>query len=184
MAVRQTVVAAESASVEALATRKKRPTMNRMLIAERAAAVVCLLVALYVGVFAGDLVSTSNFSRPGAFPAWGALVMAAIVLGSASAAWVYQAFRRREAVEVPDLGRFREALVSFAILMVGAYTIQWLGLLAASGLTYLALLVYFRDRNWIFMAVSTIGYLLVIYYGLGQALRVPLPTSTFLPGPW
>lgn len=161
-----------------------QPTMHRMLIAERVAAVACLLVALYVGFFARDLVSTSNFSRPGAFPASGALVMAATVLGLASAGWVYQAFARREPVAAPDLGRFREALVSFAILMIGAYAARWLGLLGAAGLTYVALLAYFRDRNWIFVVVSTVAYLLVIYYGLGQALRVPLPGSTFLPGPW
>lgn len=158
--------------------------MSRMLIAERAAALVCLLVAVFVGLFAGDLVSSSHLSRPGAFPASGALVIAAVVLGLSSAAWVVQAFRREEPVVIPDLGNFAEALVSFAILMIGAYVVQWLGLLLAAGVTYVALLLYFRDRNWLFMLISTVGYLLVIYYGLGEALRVPLPSSTFLPEPW
>ena len=160
---------------------RKRARAERGLAAERACAVLCLVTAAYIGVRAESLVSQSSIARPGAFPAHGALWLGAGVLGLASLAWTVQAFRRQEAVHVPDLGRASDVLAVFAVLMVGAWSAAWLGLLLAAGLTYVALLLYYRDKNWVFVLGSAVGYLVFLHYGLEVLLGVPLARSPILP---
>lgn len=163
------------------ASPTRRTRAERGLFAERACAVLCLVAAAFIGVRAESLVSQSSIARPGAFPAHGALWLGAGVLGLASLAWTVQAFRRKEAVHVPDLGRSYDVLAVFAVLMVGAWSATWLGLLLAAGLTYVALLFYYRDKNWVFVLGSVIGYLLFLHYGLEVLLGVPLARSPILP---
>jgi len=154
------------------------------LLLERACALACLSLAGFILLRAESLVSQSSIARPGAFPAHGALWMGAGVLGLASLAWVFQAFRRHEALHVPDLGRGRDVLVVFAFLLFGAWSARWLGLLLASGMTYVALMLYYRERNWVFLLASVVGYLLVLHYGLEVLLDVPLARSPLLPLPF
>ena len=161
--------------------RRTPSRTERGLLAERACAVLCLVVAAVVGVRAESLVSQSTIARPGAFPAHGVLWLGAGVLGLASLAWTVQSFRRTESLHVPDLGRVKDVLAVFAVLMVGAWSARWLGLLLAAGLTYVALMLYYRDRNWAFVLGSAVGYLLLLHYGLEVLLDVPLARSPILP---
>lgn len=154
------------------------------LKAERITAVIFLLVSCWVGLRAESLVTVSSMHRSGTLPAHGALWLAAAVMGISSLCWCIQSFRKTSAPDVGDVGPASEALIAFAIMMLGAWLITWLGLLLAAGVTYLVLMLFYRDRGWLLMAVSSVGYLALIYYGLGVALRVPLPTSTIFPIPF
>ena len=154
------------------------------LVFERLCAVLCLVTAVVIGLRAESFVSKSDIARPGAFPPHGALWLAALVLGLASLGWVIQAFRRQEAIFVPDLGRTSEVIVASVILVIGAISARWLGLLPAAGLTYAALLLYYRDKGKIFIAVSTVGYLVFLHYGLEVLLGVPLARSPFFSLPF
>ena len=157
---------------------------SRGLVFERVFAVLCLTLAAFIGFRAESLVSQSAIARPGAFPAHGALWMGAGVLGLASLAWTVQAFRRREAVQVPDLGRAGDVLAVFALLVIGAWSARWLGLLLASGVTYVALLQFYRDKNWIFVLGSAVAYLVFLHFGLEVLLGVPLARSPIFPLPF
>lgn len=157
---------------------------ERGLRFERGCAVACLVGSAFVGVRAESLVSQSSIARPGAFPAHGALWIGAGVLGLASLAWTVQAFRRRQPVQVPDLGRTADVLAVFAVLLVGAWSARWLGLLLASGLTYVALMLYYRDQNRIFVLASAISYVVLLHFGLEVLLGVPLARSPVLPLPF
>ena len=156
----------------------------RALVAERCAAVVSLLVAAGIGLRAESFVTQSSFARPGTMPPHALIWVGAAVLGVASAFWVVQAFRRTEPLEVPDVGPAKDAALAFVVLAVGAWSATWLGLLIASALTYVALLVFYRDRGWLFISISTISYLLVLHYGLEVLLAVPLPRSPLIPLPF
>lgn len=156
----------------------------RTLLAERGAAVLCVLVATWLGVRAESFVTQSSIARPGALPPHAVIWLGAAVLGLSSLLWAVQAFRRTEAVDVPDLGRVRDALAVFALLAVGAWAAQWLGLLMAAATTYVALLVFYRDRGKLFILTSTVAYVLVLHYGLEVLLAVPLPRSPLLPLPF
>lgn len=151
---------------------------------ERACAVLCLALSAYVGLGAESLVSESSMERPGVFPPHGALWVAAGVLGISSAVWVVQAFRRRAATYVADLGRPRDVMIVLAVLVVGAWSVRWLGLLPAAAATYLVLMVFYRDRGLIFVVGSLVAYVLVLHYGLEVLLGVPLPRSPILPLPF
>lgn len=151
---------------------------------ERVCAVLCLAISAYVGVGAESLVSDSSMERPGVFPAHGALWVAAGVLGTSSAVWVVHAFRRPVAVRVPDLGRPRDVMIVLAVLVVGAWSVRWLGLLPAAASTYLVLMVFYRDRGRLFVIGSVVAYVLTLHYGLEFLLGVPLPRSPILPIPF
>ncbi len=162
-----------------------KPSSNRgRLLAERCMAVTCLVIACWVGLRAESLVTTSSVSRPGAFPAHGALWIAALVLGLASLAWTVQSFRRGRPAPAEQTGPLRDALGAFVIMLIGAWLVTWLGLLLACGIAYIGLMVFYRDRNWLLIGVTTVAYLCAVYYGLGVALRVPLPTSPILDLPF
>lgn len=165
-------------------SRGCRGRADRALLAERCCAILCFLAAAWLGLRAESFVSQSNYARAGALPAHGIIWIGAAVLGLASLGWAIQAFRRKEAVPVPDIGPLRDALALFVVLLVGAWATQWLGLLLAAGLTYLVLLLFYRDRGWLFLAVSAVAYLLVLHYGLEVLLAVPLPRSPILPLPF
>ncbi|MGH3358703.1 MAG: tripartite tricarboxylate transporter TctB family protein [Nocardioidaceae bacterium] len=156
----------------------------RAVAFERGFALLCLAVAAFVGLRAESLVSQSSIARTGAFPAHGALWIAAGVLGISSAVWTVQAFRRNESAHVPDLGRVPDVLVVLVLLLVGAWSTRWLGLLPAAGLTYIALMLFYRDRGWLFVVSSLVGYLVLIHYGLEVLLGVALPRSSILPLPF
>lgn len=158
--------------------------MSPSLAVERACAVTCLVAASLIGIFAEALVSDSSVSRPGAFPAHGALWLGSFVLGAGSVGWLLQSLRRREPVVVSELAPVAQVLKVLGILIVGAWAAQWLGLLAASAATYVALLVYYRDRNWIFVLGSTVAYVLLLHYGLEVLLDVRLARSPILPLPF
>lgn len=171
-------------SPEKASPTPRRGRAERGLLVERSFALLCLTVSAFIGVRAESLVSQSSIARPGAFPAHGALWLGAGVLGLASLAWAVQAFRRQEAVHVPDLGRAGDVMAVFSLLMVGAWSSRWLGLLLASGLTYVALLLYYRDKNRIFILVSAVAYVVLLHYGLEVLLGVPLARSPILPLPF
>ncbi len=158
--------------------------VDSTLLAERLIALLCLAVAVVIGLRAESLVTQSSIARPGVLPAHGLLWLGAGVLGVASLVWVVQAFRRGTGVEVPDVGRFRDVLAVLAVLVVGAWSAQWLGLLLAAGATYIALLLYYRDQGRIFILLSAVGYLVFLHYGLEVLLTVPLPRSPILPLPF
>lgn len=151
---------------------------------ERVCAILCLAVSAYVGLGAESLVSDSSMERPGVFPPHGALWVGSAVLGIASAVWVVQTFRRSTATYVPDVGRPRDVLIVLAVLVVGAWSVRWLGLLPAAASTYLVLMVYYRDRGRVFVLASVVAYVLVLHYGLEFLLGVPLPRSPILPLPF
>lgn len=154
------------------------------LVLERVCAVLCLAISAYVGIGAESLVSESSIERPGVFPAHGALWVAAGVLGISSAVWVVHAFRRPAATHVPDLGRPRDVLIVLAVLIAGAWSVRWLGLLPAAASTYLVLMVFYRDRGRLFVIGSVVAYVLTLHYGLEFLLGVPLPRSSILPIPF
>ena len=54
------------------------------------------------------------------FRSHGIIWIGAAVLGLASLGWVVQAFRRKEAVRIPDIGPLRDALALFVVLLVWA----------------------------------------------------------------
>lgn len=172
-------VASEADSPGAPTPERSTIRADRALLSERICAVLCLILSAFIGLRAETLVSQSSIARPGAFPAHGALWIGAGVLGVASLAWTVQAFRRRTAPHVVGLGRASESMVVFAVLMVGAWSARWLGLLPASGLTYLVLMYYYRDKNWLFVLGSLAGYMALLYYGLEVLLGVPMPKSPF-----
>lgn len=155
-----------------------------VLLSERVAAVALCLAGVLIVLRAESLTSTSAFARPGAFPAHGALIIGGGVLALSAAAWAVQAFRRTEAIMVPDAGRLKHVLFVFAMLMVAAWSAAYLGLLLAAGLAYIGLLLFYRDRNWIFIGVSVVAYTALIHYGLEVGLRVPLFKSPYLPLPF
>lgn len=157
---------------------------RRVLACERAAAVALVAIGLAVVVRAESLTSVSAFARPGALPAHGALIIGGGVLALASAAWALQAFRRDDVVLSDDAGRLRHVLFVFALLVAAAWSAHYLGLLAAAALAYIGLLLFYRDRNWIFIGVSVVAYVLILHYGLEVGLRVPLPRSPYLPLPF
>ena len=171
-------------SASAHGAGRPAPTGRRALQAERCAAVACLLAAAWLGLRAESLVTQSSIARPGTLPPHAIIWLGAGVLGFAALGWTVQTFRRSEPVAVPEIGRLRDGLVVFVILAVGAWSTQWLGLLAAAGLTYIALLLFYRDRGKAFMLASTVAYLLVLHYGLEVLLAVPLPRSPLLPLPF
>lgn len=154
------------------------------LVLERVVAVGCLAISAYVGLAAESLVSASTMERPGAFPPHGVLWVASAVLGVASAVWVVQAFRGSTATHVPGLGRPRDVLIVLALLLVGAWSIRWLGLLPAAAATYLLLMLFYRDRGRVFVVGSVVAYVLVLHYGLEALLGVLLPRSPILPLPF
>jgi hypothetical protein len=154
------------------------------LVAERCAAVVSLLVAAWLGWRAESFVTQSSIARPGTLPPHALIWVGAAVLGVASAVWAVQAFRRSEPLEVPDVGPAKDAALAFVVLAVGAWSATWLGLLVAGAITYVALLMFYRDKGWLFISVSTVAYLLVLHYGLEVLLAVPLPRSPLIPLPF
>ena len=123
-------------------------------------------------------------SLPRTLPPHALIWVGAAVLGVASAFWVGQAFRRSEPLDVPDVGPAKDAALAFVVLAVGAWSATWLGLLVASALTSIALHVFYRDRGWLFISVSTVAYVLVLHYGLEVLLAVPLPRSPLIPLPF
>lgn len=156
----------------------------RALVAERCAAVLCVLVAAWLGFRSESLVTQSSIARPGTLPPHALIWVGAGVLGLASLLWTVQAFRRSEPVVVPDIGPLPDTAIAFVVLAVGAWSAPWLGLLAAAALTYVALLLFYRDKGWLFISVSTVVYVLVLHYGLEVLLAVPLPKSPLIPLPF
>lgn len=152
--------------------------------AERLAATTCLVLALAVGINAELLVSESTFARAGVFPAHGALWIGAGVLGVASAAWLGQTFRRNRPERAEHTAALPEVVVVFAILLAGAVSARWLGLLVAAALCYIVLLFYYRDRSKIFVVVSAAAYVVVLHVGMEVLLRVPLAGSPFFDLPF
>jgi hypothetical protein len=154
------------------------------LVAERCVAVVCVLMAVGLGWRAESFVTQSSIARPGTLPPHALIWVGAAVLGLSSLVWAVQAFRRSEPLDVPDIGPARDAALAFAVLVVGAWSTTWLGLLVAGALTYVALMIFYRDKGWLFISASTVGYLLVLHYGLEVLLAVPLPRSPLIPLPF
>lgn len=157
---------------------------QRRLIAERVAAAICLAGSVLLVATAESLVSNSSVSRPGAFPPHGALWLAGGVLGVASLVWLVKTFRAGRTVSTERLAPMREVLVMFVILLAGAFAVRWLGLLVAGALTYVLILVYYRDKNKIFVLVSVVGYVLLVHYGMEVMLKVPLAPSPYFDLPF
>lgn len=151
---------------------------------ERSCAAACLALAVFVGWRADSLVSHSAVAQPGAFPPHGVLWLGSAVLGLASARWLVQTFGPRQAVPAPDIGPPREVAPTLGILVVGAWAAYWIGLLPAAALTYVALMLYYRDRSRRFIAISVTAYVLLLHYGLEVLLQIPLARSPVLPLPF
>jgi hypothetical protein len=143
---------------------------------ERTTALACLTLAVFVGVRAESLVSQSTLAQSGAFPPHGVLWLGAGILGLASLVWVIQLLRETPPHST-DVAKVREVLPVFSVLIGGAWAAQWLGLLLAAGLTYVALLLYYRDQSRIFIAVSVVAYMGLLHYGMEVLLKVPLAKS-------
>ncbi|GLU49777.1 tripartite tricarboxylate transporter TctB family protein [Nocardiopsis ansamitocini] len=154
------------------------------LLFERITAGVCLAGSVFLLVRAESLISQSALARPGAFPAHGAILLAAAVLGLASLGWLIQALRKRAPDGEGGVAPFPEVLPVFAILLVGAYSAGWLGLLPAAALTYIAVMLYYRDRGVAFILISAVVYVAFLHYGMEVLLQVPLARSPYLALPF
>ncbi|MGW3606776.1 tripartite tricarboxylate transporter TctB family protein [Micromonospora sp. NPDC005161] len=155
-----------------------------LLVAERSLAVLCLVASTFIFVRAEALVSHSSIARDGAFPPHAALWLGSAVLGLSSIGWLVQLRRAQPTTEVTTEGTVLEALTVFAIALLGAWLAGWLGLLTAAGVTYLAVLFYYREGNKLFIFGSCAAYLVLLHYSVEVLLRVPLPRSPYLPLPF
>lgn len=162
---------------------------QRSLWPQRIASGLLLAVSLSVLFTAENLVSKSTFARSGDFPAHGALLLGSGILAAASLVWLVSSVRGKQATVESDspeeaLPPITVVLTVFGILIAASLLVPWLGLLGAAVATYVALLLFYRDFNWLYIVISSTVFVLIIHFGLVELLRVQIPSSPFLPTPF